>query len=146
MKVIESVADWRNARKEFPSGSVGFVPTMGALHQGHATLLRRSREECDISALSIFVNPTQFNDPQDLMKYPRTLERDLEVALGERVDYVFLPDAPLIVRADIEQSRARFVQPGMRVTIRDHDPSNDQAWEGEVVSLSRWVIRPRTIL
>lgn len=94
MKVIQSVDEWRSARKEFPAGSVGFVPTMGALHEGHATLLRRSREECEISALSIFVNPTQFNDPQDLMKYPRTLERDLEVARRERVDYVFLPDAP----------------------------------------------------
>ena len=93
MKVIQSVAEWRNVRKEFPSGSVGFVPTMGALHEGHATLLRRSREECEISTLSIFVNPTQFNDPQDLMNYPRTLERDLEVALAERVDYMFLPDA-----------------------------------------------------
>jgi pantoate--beta-alanine ligase len=98
MKVINSVADWRNARKEFPSGSVGFVPTMGALHEGHATLLRRSREECEISTLSIFVNPAQFNDPQDLMKYPRTLERDLEVALAERVDYVFLPDAATMYR------------------------------------------------
>jgi pantoate--beta-alanine ligase len=67
---------------------------MGALHEGHATLLRRSREECEISVLSIFVNPTQFNDPQDLRKYPRTLAPDLEVALRERVDYVFLPDAP----------------------------------------------------
>jgi len=56
-------------------------------------LLRRSREECEISALSIFVNPAQFNDPQDLVKYPRTLERDLQVALRERVDYAFIPDA-----------------------------------------------------
>lgn len=67
-------------------------------------------------------------------------------AMQPRPKIVFLPDAPLIVRADIEQSRARYVQPGMPVTIRDHDPSNDQAWEGEVVSLSRWVIRPKTIL
>ncbi len=66
---------------------------MGALHEGHAMLLRRSREECEISALSIFVNPAQFNDPQDLVKYPRTLERDLQVALRERVDYAFIPDA-----------------------------------------------------
>jgi pantoate--beta-alanine ligase len=94
MKVIQSVAEWRRARRKFPAGSVGFVPTMGALHEGHATLLRRSREECEVSALSIFVNPTQFNDPQDLMKYPRTLEQDFEVALRERVDYMFLPDAP----------------------------------------------------
>lgn len=93
MKVIESIAEWQNARRGFPAGSIGFVPTMGALHEGHATLLRRSREECEISVLSIFINPTQFNDPQDLMKYPRTLEPDLEVARRERVDHVFVPDA-----------------------------------------------------
>jgi pantoate--beta-alanine ligase len=72
---------------------VGFVPTMGALHEGHASLLRRSREESSVSVLSIFVNPTQFNDPKDLEKYPRTLERDLEIAAREGVDLVFLPDA-----------------------------------------------------
>lgn len=93
MIVIESVAEWRSTRAGFPAGCVGFVPTMGALHQGHATLLRQSHEECEVSTLSIFVNPTQFNDPQDLVKYPRTLERDLELALRERVDFVFLPDA-----------------------------------------------------
>jgi pantoate--beta-alanine ligase len=94
MKVIESIAAWRSARKEFPPGSVGFVPTMGALHEGHAALLRRAADDCEISVLSIFVNPTQFNDPQDLAKYPRTLDQDLEVARREGVDFMFLPDAP----------------------------------------------------
>ena len=94
MKIIESIAAWRSARKEFLAGSVGFVPTMGALHEGHAALLRRANDDCEISVLSIFVNPTQFNDPQDLAKYPRTLDQDLEVARREGVDFVFLPDAP----------------------------------------------------
>jgi pantoate--beta-alanine ligase len=94
MKIIESIAAWRAARKEFLPGTVGFVPTMGALHEGHAVLLRRAHDECEISVLSIFVNPTQFNDPQDLAKYPRTLERDLKIARREAVDFVFLPDAP----------------------------------------------------
>ena len=98
MKVILSVSAWRHARTNFPAGRVGFVPTMGALHEGHATLLRRARGECDVTVLSIFVNPTQFNDPQDLAKYPRTLERDSAVALRERVDFLFLPDAPEIYR------------------------------------------------
>ncbi|MEN3352607.1 MAG: pantoate--beta-alanine ligase [Betaproteobacteria bacterium] len=94
MKVIESIAAWRSARKEFRPGSVGFVPTMGALHEGHAALLRRAADDCEISVLSIFVNPAQFNDPQDLAKYPRTLDQDLEVARREGVDFMFLPDAP----------------------------------------------------
>lgn len=98
MKVVRSVAEWREMRKGFPAGIVGFVPTMGALHGGHAALLRRSRLECDVSVLSILVNPTQFNDPQDLANYPRSTEGDLEAASRERVDFVFLPDAEAMYR------------------------------------------------
>lgn len=72
--------------------TIGFVPTMGALHEGHMDLIRRSREECDITVCSIFVNPTQFNDPSDLEKYPRTLEADLELLRSEKTDIVFHPD------------------------------------------------------
>ena len=89
MKTVESIAGWRKARRSFdPSKSVGFVPTMGALHEGHAELLRRARKECDLVVLSIFVNPTQFNDPRDLEKYPRTLETDLGLAARDGVDFV----------------------------------------------------------
>jgi multidrug resistance efflux pump len=66
--------------------------------------------------------------------------------LSPRPAIVVQPDVPLVVRAEIEQSRARFLRPGMAVTIRDHDPSNNQTWEGEVESLSRWVMRPKSFL
>ncbi|MBK9383632.1 MAG: pantoate--beta-alanine ligase [Planctomycetes bacterium] len=69
---------------------VGFVPTMGALHAGHASLLERSSRECERTLLSIFVNPLQFNDPQDFARYPQTLEADLEIAARTGVDAVFL--------------------------------------------------------
>ena len=72
--------------------TVGFVPTMGALHRGHVSLLDRARAECDVVVLSIFVNPTQFNDPGDLAAYPITLDDDLAVAAAAGCDHVLLPD------------------------------------------------------
>ena len=75
---------------------VGFVPTMGALHDGHAELLKRVRARTDVSVLSIFVNPTQFGPTEDLAKYPRTFERDLELAAKLGVDVVFAPTPNVI--------------------------------------------------
>ncbi|MDA3911737.1 MAG: pantoate--beta-alanine ligase [Bacteroidales bacterium] len=75
---------------------IGFVPTMGALHFGHLSLVRKSRAENQISIVSIFVNPTQFNDSKDLEKYPRTPEQDLEMLDAEGVDIVFVPDVETI--------------------------------------------------
>lgn len=73
--------------------SVGFVPTMGALHAGHFSLIERSKNECDRTVVSIFVNPTQFNNPQDLEKYPRPIEQDLALLKSAGVGAVFLPRA-----------------------------------------------------
>jgi pantoate--beta-alanine ligase len=92
MKVWPNLADWRAAREGLAGTSIGFVPTMGALHAGHRALLARARAENDCVLLSIFVNPTQFNDPADLAKYPRTLEADLTLAAG-LVDHVIVPAA-----------------------------------------------------
>ena len=72
--------------------SVGFIPTMGALHEGHLTLVRRSLAENDLTCVSIFINPTQFNDIRDFERYPRTIDRDLELLQSEGVDVVFIPN------------------------------------------------------
>ena len=79
MEVVESVAACRALldRARAAGRVVGLVPTMGALHDGHTSLLDRARAECDVVAVSIFVNPLQFGDPEDIARYPRTLERDL---------------------------------------------------------------------
>jgi pantoate--beta-alanine ligase len=72
--------------------NIGFAPTMGALHAGHTSLVARAKEVSDVAVVSIFINPTQFNDPKDLEKYPRTPERDLELLAEAGCDVVFMPD------------------------------------------------------
>lgn len=90
MKRYDDLGEWRRARSKL-CGRVGFVPTMGALHRGHRQLIERSVAECDVTVLSIYVNPTQFNNPADLEHYPRTLETDLDIAREAGVDVVLTP-------------------------------------------------------
>lgn len=91
--VVERAADLAAALNEVRSrgATVGFVPTMGALHAGHTSLIARARSECYAVAVSVFVNPTQFNDPADLAAYPRDFERDVEIASRAGADFVYLP-------------------------------------------------------
>ncbi|MBG9471920.1 pantoate--beta-alanine ligase [Priestia megaterium] len=93
MKVITTIKDMQQEmKKEKQLGrSIGFVPTMGYLHEGHATLLGAARKENEVVALSIFVNPTQFGPNEDFDTYPRDFERDERVAKEANVDYLFYP-------------------------------------------------------
>ncbi len=93
MKVFQKIVDLQNAlfteRKQ--GKQIGLVPTMGALHEGHASLVRRSVQENDVTVVSVFVNPTQFNDKNDLKNYPRTLDADCKLLDECGADYVFAP-------------------------------------------------------
>ena len=90
MKVFSKQADLSAALAR-AEGTIGFVPTMGALHEGHASLVRRCRAENDQVVVSVFVNPTQFNDPVDLKNYPRTLEADLALLEEAGADWIYTP-------------------------------------------------------
>src|SRR5580658_5338705 len=92
MRICGSVEQMRKARVLMRQDRrVGLVPTMGALHDGHLSLVRAARAQCDSVVVSIFVNPLQFGPNEDLAKYPRTFERDRELLERERVDIVFTP-------------------------------------------------------
>ena len=93
MKVLKSIDTWLAWRNSLaPSSAVGFVPTMGALHRGHRTLLERARAECGVAVASIFINPTQFNDPLDCRTYPVSTEEDLAMAREAGLDAVLMPE------------------------------------------------------
>ena len=104
-KIFEDLEAWQHARQEQVRAglTLGFVPTMGALHQGHRSLIRRSHEDNDLTLVSIFVNPAQFDDPADLARYPRTLDDDLALLRDAHADFLLLPRA-----ADLYSDEYRY--------------------------------------
>ena len=92
MNIITEVKEWQQIRKTLNNKPIGLVPTMGNLHQGHASLIEQSVKNNEITILTIFINPMQFNNKEDLENYPKTLEKDCELAKELGVDYLLLPD------------------------------------------------------
>jgi pantoate--beta-alanine ligase len=90
-KRVPPLREWI-AKQKRKNALLGFVPTMGALHEGHISLVQQSKSQCDLTLVSVFVNPLQFNDPEDLKKYPRPLESDIEKIYRAAADILFLPE------------------------------------------------------
>lgn len=141
MKVISSVVDVQNElfthRKE--GRTVGLVPTMGALHEGHVSLVRRSMAENDVTVVSVFVNPTQFNDKGDLARYPRDLDKDCALLEKCGTDIVFAPTVGDIYPT---QDRRQFEYPPISTTMEGaHRPGH---FNGvcQVVSRLFYIVRP----
>jgi pantoate--beta-alanine ligase len=108
-QLFREIPDWQKIRAKLGAATLGFVPTMGALHEGHLELVRRSKRENDLTLVSIFVNPTQFNDPSDLTSYPRTTDEDLQKLQAVDTDFVLLPEPDAIYpdsfRFQVEETR-----------------------------------------
>lgn len=118
MKLIHTIHELRAELEacRLAGKTIGLVPTMGALHEGHASLVKRATEENDVTVVSIFVNPTQFNDPADLEKYPRTLAEDSRLLEELQADYAFAPSVAEV-----------YPEPDTRVF---HFPPLDEVMEG----------------
>ena len=117
MTVLTTLAALRAHRDEHAGASIGLVPTMGALHEGHLSLIRRAAAENDVVVVSIFVNPTQFTDPADLARYPRSLERDTELAISAGATVIYAPEVESIY------------PPGFSTNV--HVANATDLWEGE---------------
>ena len=102
MKVTSHLSEIRSLRWHDPKSTWGLVPTMGALHQGHISLIKRARQENDKVAVSLFVNPIQFNNPGDLEKYPVVLDEDLKILKKEKIDLVWTPGTVDIYPPDFQ--------------------------------------------
>ena len=122
MQVWKTTSCWLDRRRVLTGQTIGFVPTMGALHRGHASLVERCRAENQIAVASIFVNPSQFNDAKDLERYPQTLDRDLALLESLGVDDVLAPlDSPARSRShegDCRKKNPAWVKPRSSLSSR----------------------------
>ncbi len=126
MKLVETVAGME-AERERLQGTLGLVPTMGFLHEGHLSLVRRARRECGRVVVSVFVNPAQFGPQEDFERYPRDPERDLRLLAAERADIVFMPPVD------------EMYPPGPSAALPPGSPRRGEGGSGDRTDFDQWV-------
>jgi pantoate--beta-alanine ligase len=143
MRTITTVTELRRALalQREQGKSIGFVPTMGALHEGHLSLVRMSKQHTDVTVVSIFVNPTQFGPSEDFEKYPRTLEADASLLVEEEVEFLFAPTVDQIY----PKGHATQIHLGTITTLYEgaHRPGHFDG-VATVVSILFNIVQPQT--
>ena len=108
MIILKEQKELKKYLAKLNSNSIGFVPTMGALHQGHISLIKKSNKSCNITICSIYVNPTQFNNTDDLLKYPRTMKDDIKILQKNRCDILYCPEDNDLYKVNEKRIEYRF--------------------------------------
>ena len=143
MQVFKSVGAIHNELVKLKGHkSIGFVPTMGALHKGHLSLIEKSKAENDLTVVSVFVNPTQFDRKEDLDQYPRTLENDLKLLEQLQCDYVFTPEADDIYSSKIQSENFDF--DGLELAMEGRHRPGHFDGVGTIVKKLFEIIMPNT--
>ena len=125
MIIVKSPKQWQVIQKEFSAKkTIGFVPTMGCLHEGHVQLIKQSKAQNALTVMSIFVNPAQFNDPNDYKNYPITQEKDLSLAESLGVDYVFVPTVASMYPDGIDVMQLKTTAPISQFLEGEHRPGH----------------------
>jgi len=143
MKVIKSTSELSESLRIYREGNkiIGFVPTMGALHAGHMSLIEAARAACDIVVASVFVNPTQFDNKEDLEKYPRTLENDAALLESHSCDYLFAPSVDQMYPADYS-NKYKFDFQNLTNTMEGEHREGHFEGVAEVVGRLLEIVRP----
>ena len=145
MQLVKDVARLQSLLAEARKGgkNVGFLPTMGALHEGHLTLARRAVAENDITVVSVFVNPTQFNNKTDLATYPRDVQKDARLLDEAGVDYVFAPEAEQFYTKEEMETRFEFDFGGLDQVMEGKQRPGHFNGVVQVVSKLFRIVEPR---